>query len=133
MRGFGGRRIPLLGPALGVDESESLGPGQLKGENAPRVPEHPDQSVGGRRFHALFQVYLVETQRGHTRFRNPSADVGLELLDGRQIGQPFRIVHQMPERDEGMGLPPAVVDREFPVGLIAPARQAKGYVPDQLP
>ena len=114
-----------------MNESEAIRSGELKGEDAPRLLEHPERPIGTRRLNALLQVDLVEAQGGNARLRRLESDVCLELLDGRQVGQSGRVMYQMPERDERMGLAPSVVDREFPIRLVALAGQTQSYVSDQ--
>ena len=85
------------------------------------VLEHPDRSVGSRSLDPDLQVDLIEAQSGYPRLWWLELDVRLELSDSRQVRQTIRVVYQVSERDERVGLAAAVVDREFSVRLVGPS------------
>ena len=111
---------------------EAVRAGELPGEDAPGVLQHPDASIGRQRFDALLEVDLVEAERRHPRLRGLEADMRREFPHGGQVRQTGRVVDEVPERDQGVRLSPAVVDGDLPVCLVAPPRQPKGDLLDQL-
>ena len=125
-------RVSLLVLPLAVDERQSFRSRQLKGEHAPWMSEHPDRPIGTRRHDAFFQVDLVETQGRDPCLRSLEPGVRLEFFHGWQVGQSSRILHEMPERNERVGLATTIVDGKFAVGPVAPAGQAQNHVPDQF-
>ena len=71
--------------------------------------------LAGRRYRlrSLVRVDLVETQRRHARTRRLAAEGLLELAHRGQVGELFRIVDEVVERDQRMRLAAAVREREL--------------------
>ena len=130
---LGRRRLPFLVLTLGMDETKALRSSQLIGQDAPRVFEHPRRAIRAGCLDALLQVHLVKAQRSYPGFGRLEANVGLEFPDGWKVGQTVRVVDQVPQGDESVGLAAAVVYGELPVCLIGPASQAQANVLHQFP
>ena len=94
--------------------------------------EHPDGPVGTWSFHTLLQVDLVKAQRRYPSFRRLKADMRLKFPDRRKIRKHLRVVHQVSEGDERVGLAATIVDGELAIRLVALPRQADTDVLDQL-
>ena len=76
-----------------MDQPEPIGPGELICQDAPRMLEHPDGTVGSRCLDSRLNVDLVEAQRSDSSPGGPGPNVRLELLNGRQTGQGVWIMH----------------------------------------
>ena len=78
-------------------------------------------------------IDFVEAERRHSGLGRLETDVGLELPNGRQVGQALRVVRQMPQSDERVGLAAAVVDGKLAVRLVGLPGQPQADILDQLP
>ena len=131
---LGGRSLALLRPALAVEGGQPVIPGELERQHAPRMAERPP--LASRPAHILdppLHVNLVEAERRDEGARELPSDGLPELPHRRQIGKRRRISKEVVERDQRVGLPPAVGEFELAHRLVAPPIKPVRHVLDQLP
>ena len=131
---LGGRRLALLRPALAVEGGQAVIPGELERQHAPRMAKRPP--LASRPAHVLdppLHVNLVEAERRDEGARELPSDGLPELPHRRQIGKRRRISKEVVERDQRVGLPPAVGEFELAHRLVAPPVKPVRHVLDQLP
>ena len=95
--------------------------------------EPAQRAIGAAYLHALLDIELVEAERHDPRRRQGRTDMGSKLLDRRQRRQRLRLVHEMVERHQSMGLASAIGQFELADGLGVLAGEAKRHVAREVP
>ena len=129
---LGGRRLALLVPSLGVQRPDPGRAGDLESEHAPGMLQPAQLALRPAYLHPLLDVQLVEGERRDPGRRQRRADIGLELLHRGQARQRRRIVREMAQRHQRVGLAAAVGQLELPHRLRVPARETQHDVPREL-
>ena len=129
---LGGRRLTLLVRAVGMERAQALVARDLEREHAPGMLQPAKLARRPAHFHAFLHVELVEAERGDARRRQGRADVGPELVHRGQGRQRLRVVDEMAQRHQRMGLAPAVGELELADGLGVPAGEAERHVARKL-
>ncbi len=116
--------LAFLVLAVGVEQPEPLGAGDLVGQHAPGVPQPARLAGRPLDLHALLHVELVEAQGHDLGPGRLHADVLDELVDGGQVGQVRRVADQVQQGDQRVRLAAAVGQLQLPHGLVVLAGEA---------
>ena len=132
-QGLGRRRLPFGGIAIAMDRPQTVVSVELVREHAPRVPKNA--GLARRRTHALdaaLDINLVKAQRCRMRPRQLVTRVLPKLTHRRHVRQTLRIPEQVIERDQRMRLAAAVGQLQLPYRFVAPTREPRRHITDEL-
>ena len=115
-----------------MERAQAIVARDLEPEHAPGMLQPAKLASRPAHFHALLNVELVEAERGDACRRQWYADMGPELVDRGQVRQCLRVVDEVAQRHQRMGLAPAVRELELADGLGIPADETERHVACEL-
>ena len=116
-----------------MERAQALLARDLERQHAPGMLEPAKLARRSAHLHALLDIELVEAERRDARRRQGHADMGPELLDRRQRRQRLRLVHEVVERHQRMGLAPAIGKLKLADGLGVLAGEAERHIAREFP